>query len=142
MKTLRIEALTENLPNVLSFIDGELEANGCPIRVQMQIDIAVEEMYINIASYAYAPNTGDAQIDIDISGNDPKVATIHLYDSGVAFDPLAKPDPDITLSVDERAIGGLGIYMVKQTMDSVSYEYKNGKNHFVIVKNLVDEPDA
>ena len=116
-----IEALTDNLPNVLEYIDSELEKMDCPFKVQMQIDIAVEEIFVNIASYAYAPDTGKATIKIE---------------SGVPYDPLKKQDPDVTLSADEREIGGLGIFMVKKSMDDMFYEYKDGQNILTIVKKF------
>ena len=90
---------------------------------------------MNISHYAYAPGTGDAVIQVDFSG-DPLSASITFIDSGMKYDPLAKPDPDITLSAEERQIGGLGIFMVKKSMDDVRYEYRDGKNIFTIVKVL------
>ena len=135
MKELRIEAEIENLDKVLAFIDEELEKVGCDITLQMQIDVAVEEMYVNIASYAYAPGSGMADISFELL-QDPAAVQIVLRDSGVAFDPLAKPDPDVTLSAEERQIGGLGIYMVKKTMDKVNYEYTDGQNVFTMYKKL------
>lgn len=135
MKVVELEAKTENLQQVLDCIDGELEKAGCPVTVQIQIDIAVEEVFVNIASYAYAPGTGQARVSIEISP-DNQQARIVLTDQGIPFDPLAKPDPDVTLSAEERQIGGLGIYMVKKTMDDVTYEYKDGSNILTITKLL------
>ena len=101
----------------------------------MQILIAVEEIYINIAHYAYNPEIGKATVLCTIEG-DPLQVVIEFIDSGSPFDPLAKKDADTTLSVDERDIGGLGILMVKKSMDVVKYEYKDGKNILTIVKNI------
>lgn len=137
MKELSIEANVENLQAVLDHIDGELALAGCPMTVQIQIDIAVEEMFVNIASYAYESGSGPARIGIEIS-DDKLTAKIVLTDQGIPFDPLAKPDPDVTLSADERQIGGLGIYMVKKTMDDVAYEYKDGSNILTITKQLTE----
>lgn len=137
MKDVNIEAKVENLQQVLDHIDEELMQAGCPMTVQIQIDIAVEEMFVNIASYAYAPGTGMAKVGIEIS-DDKQTARIVLTDQGVPFDPLAKPDPDVTLSADERQIGGLGIYMVKKTMDDVRYEYRDGSNILTIIKSLTE----
>ncbi|SEP98947.1 Anti-sigma regulatory factor (Ser/Thr protein kinase) [Lachnospiraceae bacterium NE2001] len=130
-----IEALTDNLPNVLEYIDSELEKMDCPFKVQMQIDIAVEEIFVNIASYAYAPDTGKATIKIVSDTDEPQVKIIFI-DQGVPYDPLKKQDPDVTLSADEREIGGLGIFMVKKSMDDMFYEYKDGQNILTIVKKL------
>ena len=135
MDRLTLEARLDNLDEVLSFIDERLEKAGCPVKTQMQLDVAVEEIYVNIAHYAYTPGRGMAEIGIDISG-DPLQAEIEFIDSGVEFDPLKKPDPDVTLSAAERQIGGLGIYMVKKSMDHVSYKREDGKNIFVIKKIL------
>ena len=135
MDKITIEAKVDNLNEVLAFVDEKLEANDCPMKVQMQIDVAVEEIFVNIASYAYNPEIGPATISCEVS-EDPLEVTISFMDSGVPYDPLAKEDPDVTLSAEERQIGGLGIYMVKKSMDNVSYEYKDGQNIFTIKKSL------
>ena len=137
MKELSIEAKVDNLQSVLDHIDGELALAECPMTVQIQIDIAVEEMFVNIASYAYGSGTGMAKVGIEIS-DDRQTAKIVLTDQGIPFDPLAKPDPDVTLSADERQIGGLGIYMVKKTMDDLTYEYRDGSNILTITKQLTE----
>ena len=134
MKEITVKAADEKLDNVIAFVTGELEAYDCPMKTQMQIEVAVEELFVNIAHYAYSPETGDATIQVDIS--DRREAAITFIDSGTPYDPLAKPDPDVTLSAEERQIGGLGIYMVKKSMDDVRYEYKEGKNILTIVKKL------
>ena len=134
MKELTLEATLENLTQVTGFLERELEAAGCPMKAQIAISIAAEEIYVNIAHYAYAPGTGEASVRIEIL-NDPTAARITFIDSGVAFDPLAKEDPDVTLSGMDRAIGGLGIYMTKKSMDDVRYARSDGKNVLTIVKN-------
>ena len=135
VKELKLEAVDENLGRVLEFVDGELEALDCPQKTQMKIDVAVEEIFVNIAHYAYKPETGLALIRIE-TGSDPKRVSITFRDWGVPYDPLAKPDPDVTLSAEERQIGGLGIFMVKKSMDEMKYEYADGQNMLTIVKNL------
>lgn len=134
MKELHIEALTENLTKVLEFIDSELENNDCNMKSQMQIDIAVEELFVNVASYSYEGSTGMADITLDIDSD--RRARITISDSGIPYDPLKKDDPDVTLSAEERSIGGLGIYMVKKSMDDFTYEYKDGKNVVTITKAI------
>ena len=118
-----------------AFVDERLEALGCPPKTQMQIDVAVEEIFVNIASYAYAPSTGTATIRFQA---DPVAGAVEisLIDRGVPYDPLAKPDPDVTLPAEERQIGGLGIYMVRKSMDDVKYEYREGQNVLVMKKAL------
>lgn len=133
MSELNIKAADENLDQVLGFVDGILEQNECSMKAQMQLDVAVEEMFVNVAHYAYAPNEGDVLIRCDVEDG---IASVTLEDSGIPYDPLAKPDPDVTLSAEERQIGGLGIFMVKKSMDEVFYEYKDGKNIFTMKKKI------
>ncbi len=125
----------DNLDDVLMFIDGILEENECNMKVQMQIDVAVEEIFVNIASYAYTPDVGMATIQTEIL-EDPKRIEITFIDKGIPYNPLAKEDPDTTLSAEERQIGGLGIYMVKKSMDAMRYEHTDGQNILTLVKNI------
>ncbi len=132
MKELSIEAKKDKLNDVLAFIDTELEIMGCSMKSQMQIDVAVEELFVNIASYAYEGDDGNAVIKIDTDPDNSK-ATITFIDEGVPYDPLKKEDPDVTLSAEERPIGGLGIFIVKKTMDDVIYTHEDGKNILTII---------
>ena len=132
---LTIEADVNNLDNVIDFVNEQLEARDCSIKIQTQIDIAVEELFVNIAHYAYKPETGPATVRVELQ-EEPLAVLITFIDNGVPYDPLAKPDPDVTLSAEEREIGGLGIFMVKKSMDDINYEYKDGKNILTIKKNL------
>ena len=132
---LRIPAVVEKLPELLAFIEQQLEEVGCPLKTQMEIAVAAEEVFVNIASYAYAPGTGIATVCIEID-DDPPVATIAFSDSGVPFDPLKKADPDVTLPAEEREIGGLGIFMTRKFMDDVTYTYRDGPNILTLKKNL------
>ncbi len=134
-KELTLEAALENLERATAFLDGELEAIGCPLKAQLQLDVALEELFVNVARYAYAPGTGSVTVRI-LPEKDPKRVTVTLIDSGVPYDPLAKADPDVTLSAEERQIGGLGIYMVKKSVDAMNYEYRDGRNILRIVKKL------
>ena len=127
LKELTIEAKVANLQQVLDFVDENLKSMRCPMKILMQIDVAVEEIYVNVASYAYAPNTGDVTIRMELQEH-PRTVVITFIDSGIPYNPLAKADPDVTLSAEERAIGGLGIYMVKKSMDKMEYEYTDQKN--------------
>ncbi len=136
MKELTIPALPEKLDEVLAFVDEQLEANDCPMKVQMQVDIAVEELFVNIAHYAYNPKVGEATVLVGVGG-DPLQVTIQFRDGGKPYNPLEKEDPDVSLSAEERSIGGLGILMVKKSMDDIAYEYKDGKNILTIRKKLM-----
>ena len=132
---LELDALVENLTQVTAFVNNHLEAIDCPMKAQMQIELAVEEIFVNIANYAYAPEKGRATVRVEVM-DDSVTVTITFIDRGVAYDPLAKEDPDVTLSAQERKIGGLGIFMTKKAMDDVSYEYKDGQNILTLIKNL------
>ncbi len=135
MKELNVEATIENITPVTDFVDAELEALGCPMRAMLQINVAIDELFGNIANYAYNPEVGPATVRVEVV-EEPLAVEITFIDNGKPFDPLAKADPDVTKTAEERDIGGLGIFMVKKTMDDVRYEYKDGKNILVIKKNL------
>ena len=135
MKELTVEAKTTNIEAVTDFVNEQLEALDCPMKAQMQIDIAIDELFGNIAHYAYNPEIGKATVRVEVI-EDPLAVTITFIDNGIPYDPLAKADPDTTLSAEEREIGGLGIYMVKKSMDDITYEYKDGQNILAIKKNL------
>lgn len=132
------EATDENLEAVNDFIHAQLEPLGCPAQLLFQIDLAVEEIYVNIAHYAYSPDKGTVQIDCSVekTSDAPAKLTVSFTDRGKAFNPLAKPDPDITLSVEEREIGGLGIFLTKKYMDSVLYERKDNQNILTFTKTI------
>ena len=125
MQELKLKAVNENLSKATDFINEMLDKNGCPMKAKMHIDIALEEIFVNIANYAYSPGIADVLINCGIENGE---VCITFIDSGKPFDPIKKSDPDITLSAQEREIGGLGIYMVKKYMDNVLYEYSENKN--------------
>lgn len=135
MKELTVEAAVGNIPLVTDFVEAQLDALDCPIKARMQIDIAIDELFGNIAHYAYTPGTGPATVRVDVS-EDPLAVTITFVDMGVPYNPLAKEDPEVGLAAEDRAIGGLGIYMVKKSMDSIEYEYKDGHNILRIRKKI------
>lgn len=138
MKELNISATIENIAAVTAFVDEQLEELDCPLKTQLQVDVAIDELFGNIAHYAYNPEVGAATVRVEVTEN-PLSVVITFIDNGVPYDPLAKADPDITLSAEERQIGGLGIYMVKKSMDDISYEYKNGQNILRIKKHIREE---
>ncbi|MBD5518357.1 MAG: ATP-binding protein [Lachnospiraceae bacterium] len=135
MKELVLQASADRLEEVQEFVRGELEAAGCSLKVMSQVEIAVEEIYVNIVHYAYPSGGGEAVIRCEAGSEPPKIA-IQFLDAGTPFDPLEKEDADISLSAEERSIGGLGILMVKKLMDEVTYSYEDGKNVLTIVKYL------
>ena len=135
MKELTIAATVENIEVVTDFVNQQLELLECPMKAQMQIDIAIDELFSNIAHYSYNPEVGQATVRVEVVEN-PLAVTITFIDNGIPYDPLAKKDPDLTLSAEERQIGGLGIYMVKKSMDEITYEYKDGQNILSIKKRI------
>lgn len=135
VQELTMDAKLENIEKVTAFVNEQLEMLGCPKKAQMQIDIAIDELFGNIAHYAYHPETGPVTVRVEVQET-PLSVVITFIDNGVPYNPLAKEDPDISLSAEERQIGGLGIYMVKKIMDGISYEYKDGRNILKINKNI------
>ena len=135
MRELTVDAIIENIEKVTDFVNEELEKLDCSPKAQIQIDVAIDELFGNIAHYAYNPNVGTATIRMEVV-QDPMAVVLTFIAHGIPYDPLAKEDPDIKLSAEERKIGGLGIYMVKKSMDEITYEYKAGQNILRIKKNL------
>ena len=133
MKTF--PAKTEALPEVLGFVEETLEGLQCSMKLQTAICIAIEEVFVNVAHYAYPDGQGDMTLGIGFE-EDSRTVTFRMADGGIPFDPLQKPDPDITLSLEEREIGGLGIFITKKTMDTVSYTYENNENILTMTKKL------
>ena len=133
MEELNLPALRENLDQVMSFVEEHLEQAGCPAKTLLQVSMAVEEIFINIASYAYDPKVGPATIRVEVK-EQPLCVIITFVDHGRPYDPLAREDPDVTLPAEQRQVGGLGIFLVKKTMDDIRYEYKDGSNILTITK--------
>ena len=135
MKELTVEAAVENIEVVTDFVNEELEKLDCPLKARRQIDVAIDELFGNIARYAYSPDVGKATVRFSVEEN-PLEVTITFIDNGIPFNPLEKSNPDTHLSAEERPIGGLGIFLVKKSMDLVEYEYKNGQNILKSKKNI------
>ena len=135
MFELEIDAKLSNLEKVLDFVNSHLSNVECPEKTRIQVDIAVEEIFVNIAHYAYNPEVGKATIRVEISEK-PLTISLTFMDSGKPYDPLSRKDPDVSLSAEERQIGGLGIYMVKKSMDEIQYSYRNGTNMLTFKKKL------
>ena len=120
---------------VLAFIGKHLDEVGCSTSDRYKIEVAAEEVFTNISSYAYNPEVGSASVRVEIL-NDPITVEISFIDNGVKYDPLARPDPNTSLSAKERKRGGLGIFMTKKFMDDVNYEYKDGQNILTLKKTV------
>ena len=128
-------AKVEALSDVLGFVERMLELYECPMKIQMAICVAIEEVFVNVAHYAYPGGEGDMTLGISFN-EESRAITFRMTDKGIPFDPLKKEDPDITLSAEEREIGGLGIFITKKTMNSVEYAYENGENVLTMIKNI------
>ncbi len=135
MKEITLDATIENIETVTEFVNGQLESSGCPMKAQMQIDIAIDELFGNIAHYAYPSDGGTATVRVELEET-PSAVRITFIDSGVPYDPLKKEDPDVSLSAQERTSGGLGIFLVKKSMDDMQYEYRDGQNILEIRKKF------
>ena len=132
---LTLEAKIENLPQVISFIDERLEKADCSLKSQMQIEVAVDEIFSNISKYAYEPGPGKATVRIHVDEN-ARMCSVMFIDRGIPYDPTLHADPDISLDAEHREIGGIGIYLVKRTMDGWEYTFEDGRNIQVIHKSL------
>ena len=132
---LTIAASVDNIPAIYEFVEKRLESVDCPAKVRRQIDIAIDEIFSNIAYYAYGEGTGDATVRVE-TFQDPCSVELTFIDGGEPFDPLNVAEPDVGLSPMVRDIGGLGILLVKKTMDDVCYERRGDKNVLRIRKNM------
>ena len=132
---ITVSADVKNLGTVQSFIEERLEVAGCSMIAQFEFGVGVEEIYVNICHYAYKVmgGSGDSEVKMLIKDG---VAEIVFEDSGIQYDPLANEEPDISLSAEEREIGGLGIFITRKTMDEVTYDYKDGRNILTLKKKI------
>ena len=128
-------ARTDALSDVLGFVEQAMESCECSMKIQMAVCVAIEEVFVNIAHYAYPASGGDMTLHIGFDESS-RTVTFRMTDRGTPFDPLQKPDPDITASAEEREIGGLGIFIARKTMDSLDYAYENGENILTMTKQL------
>lgn len=135
MNYLTVPARTEALGDVQSFLEQQLAGYDCPPKLQMQISLVAEEVFVNIASYAYPGGTGNAQVGVEI-GTTPPALTLRFADRGIPFNPLAQPEADVTLPAQERPIGGLGIFLTRKIMDEAAYARTDGQNILTLQKKL------
>ena len=133
MEKLTIDATVENLPVVTEFITSSLEEKDCSMKTIMQMELVIEEIFVNVASYAYRPNVGLVTICKEF---EPESIVISFIDRGVDYNPLKHQDPDINAELEDRDIGGLGIFLIKKNVDEISYERKDGQNILTIKKKF------
>lgn len=132
---LKLDSRIENIDLLTERVNKELVRLGCARKIMAQIDIALDELFSNVSHYAYGGSVGAFYFRLE-SSEDNSSITMTLEDEGVPFDPLAHEDPDIKQELAERAIGGLGIFLVKKTMDAINYAHKNGRNVLTITKKI------
>ncbi len=135
MKSIVVPAKTERIEEVTAFVTEQLEAYNCPGTARMQVELAIEEIFVNIASYAYHPIEGEAEVRCEVL-EDPLRVVVQFLDGGKPYDPLARGEVDTSKEATLARVGGLGIHLVKKTMDDVSYAYENGKNILTILKKF------
>ena len=133
-REINVEATMDNLDTVLGFIEENLEISECPMKIAMKIVVCVEELFVNVVNYAYEGSVGNCMIGFKKEDGDTDKVVITISDQGIAFNPLEKEDPDTTLDANQRDIGGLGIFMVKNIMDKITYERNNEKNIIIMEK--------
>lgn len=136
MKEFAVIANKEYLEQVLDYVNSELQAAGFPQKQIVRVDIAVEEIFCNVADYAYHPTEGSVIIRCAIEKKQHTKAIIEFVDCGTPYNPLEKEEPNTKLLTEERNVGGLGIYMAKKMMDSMEYHYEDGKNFLIITKQI------
>ena len=137
MAVLELTADASRLRDVQAFVKAQLRAARCSERTEMTIEIIVEEIFVNITSYAYADSTGKVTVAAGLT-DDESALVMMFVDEGTPYNPLAKADPDVTAEAADRAIGGMGILMVKTMADGMTYRYQNGQNVLTIIKKLED----
>lgn len=130
-----LPATIEGVEVVAAAIEELLESADCPLKSQLQISVAVDEVLANIVSYAYKPGEGPMWIDARVE-TDPEAVAITFADEGVPFNPLSIPEPDTSLPLEQRKEGGMGIMIVRKTMSEVTYVYENGRNVLTIRKEF------
>lgn len=136
MAEITLAAKVESIAPVTDFVTEQLDEMGCPMKVQMQLAMVVDELFGNIARYAYPSGEGRATVHVEKTA-DGRQVEITFIDQGVPYNPLEREDPDITLSAEEREIGGLGIFMVKKSVDDMRYRYENGQNLLTVAKQML-----
>jgi anti-sigma regulatory factor (Ser/Thr protein kinase) len=137
MRELKIEAKLENLNTLLEFINAELGAGDCPPKIQTHIQMAAEEVFVNIVRYAYQPGPGPVHVRAAARGRE---MNIEFEDAGKPYNPLGNAEPDITVSMEDRPIGGLGVFLVKKLMDGVTYRFENNRNFLTLTKLIPPKP--
>ncbi len=137
MNKLTVPAKIENLQEVMDFLGDQLDSVDYVMKARLQLELSIEEAYVNIVNYAYGSEEGEVIICCNV-GESPLKVTMQFIDYGKPYNPLENEDPDISLNTEEKEIGGLGIFLIKKNVDDIAYEYCEGKNILTIQKKLDD----
>ena len=135
MREITVAATTSSISEVTVFVDEELERLDCPSKANMQLDICIDEIFGNIAHYAYGSGSGDATVRLDFDETE-RLLSLTFIDSGSPFDPTDTPEPDTTSPLEERPIGGLGLFMVRKMVDAMEYRREDEQNILTIRKRI------
>lgn len=135
-KSITVPSKADRLYEVQDFVNSCLSGSGASEKVVLQLQLVVEEIFINIANYAYRPpGSGDVDISCTVEEDVMKV-TLRFVDRGPEFDPLKRPDPDVGADPADRPIGGLGIFLVKNNVDGIAYRRDGDKNILTVEKRI------
>ncbi len=137
MHKITVPAKIENLQKVFNFVNKQLNSVAYNMKSRLQLELSIEEAYVNISKYAYESDEGKVEI-LSRVDEDPLQITVKFMDSGIPYNPLKNEDPDIYTNTEEKELGGLGIFLIKKNVDNIGYEYLNGKNILTIQKKLID----
>ena len=133
MHTLKLLAKAEHLPQWMQFIADCAQEHGLPSKRIREIELALEEVLVNVCHYAYPEDTGDVEVTCTVDAQQRFI--INIVDQGIAFDPLLLEAPDLTADVDSRQVGGLGVFLVRRLMDDVSYRREDDQNIMKLIVN-------
>ncbi len=137
MHKLILTAKIENLNKVFDFLDAQLSSLAYNMKAKLQLELSIEEAYVNISKYAYTSDKGEVEILSSVD-EDPLQITVQFVDSGIPYNPLKTEDPDLFTDTEEKELGGLGIFLIKKNVDNIKYKYHNGKNILTLQKKLDD----
>lgn len=135
MKRFRFPAVLDNLEDMIDFIIKNLKEIVSDNKLVNQIRLSCEEVLVNVISYAYPDALGDVEIICEIPTGEGEFF-VQFVDEGIEYNPLLNQDPDLDAPIEERGIGGLGVYLYKTIMDKVTYERKDEKNVLTFIKKL------
>lgn len=133
MRELTVTATMDQIPVITAFVEEELERRQCPPKIRLQLELVIDELISNIVRYAYGDDGGDITVQLEWE-EDPAAVVLTFVDQGVPYDPLQRQDPDVSLPAEQRQNGGLGIFLVKQLMDRLEYQFTDGQNVFTVWK--------